>query len=250
MSVKHDAITMVDSDLARSVDLLCLDAGNTVIFLDHGAVSAVLAREGFTVAPEALVRAEGEAKRAIGTSESAPAIEGFSAHAGWSSMVRTMIERAGISREDSARCVRALWREHDEFNLWRRVPEGLREALDAVRAAGVRVCIVSNSEGKLGPLFDRLSLSHHFDHVIDSALVGVEKPDPRIFALALERFNVPASRALHLGDTVATDVDGARNAGIRTALIDPFGHYEGQFSELARVPDVASVALEILRLRE
>ena len=46
-----------------------------------------------------------------------------------------MIERAGVPREASERCVRALWREHDAFNLWRRVPEGLREALDDVRAA-------------------------------------------------------------------------------------------------------------------
>jgi putative hydrolase of the HAD superfamily len=130
------------------------------------------------------------------------------------------------------------------------VPEGLREALDALRGRGVRVCIVSNSEGKLAGLFDRLDLSSRFDWVIDSALVGVEKPDPRIFQLALDRFNVSAARTLHLGDTVATDVVGARNAGIRTALIDPFSHYVGQFEDVPRVSDVSSVAREILRLRE
>ncbi len=118
-----------------------------------------------------------------------------------------------------------------------------------MRARGVRVCIVSNSEGKLAELFDRLDLSSRFDHVIDSALVGVEKPDPAIFRMALDRLTVTAARALHLGDTVATDVVGARNAGIRTALIDPFAHYVGQFEDVPRVSDVASVVREILRLR-
>lgn len=241
----------IHPDLVREVDLLCLDAGNTVIFLDHAVVAEVLKSQGFDVAVPALIDAEGFAKRAIGTSEAAPAVAGFSpAHQLWAIVVRTMIERAGVAREHSERCVRALWAEHDVFNLWRRVPDGLRESLDALRAAGVRVCIVSNSEGKLASLFDKLDLSSRFDWVIDSALVGVEKPDPKIFQRALDRFNVSAARALHLGDTVATDVVGARNAGIRTALIDPFSHYVGQFEDVPRVSDVRSVAREILRLRK
>jgi HAD superfamily hydrolase (TIGR01549 family) len=240
----------MDPSLVREVDLLCLDAGNTVIFLDHAVVAEVLSAQGFSLSVPALVEAEGFAKRAIGTPDAAPAVDGFApAHALWAIVVRTMIEHAGVPRAESERCVRALWAEHDAFNLWRRVPEGLREALDQLRAAGVRVCIVSNSEGKLSGLFDRLSLSSRFDHVIDSALVGVEKPDPAIFRIALDRFAIPAERALHLGDTVATDVVGARNAGIRTALIDPFSHYVGQFEDVPRVSDVASVAAEILRFR-
>jgi putative hydrolase of the HAD superfamily len=240
----------IDPSLVRDVDLLCLDAGNTVIFLDHTVVAEVLATQGFSLTVPALVDAEGFAKRAIGTPNAAPAVEGFApAHVLWAIVVRTMIERAGVPRAESERCVRALWAEHDAFNLWRRVPEGLREALDQLRAAGVRVCIVSNSEGKLAALFDRLALSSRFDHVIDSALVRVEKPDPAIFRIALDRFEIAAERALHLGDTVATDVIGARNAGIRTALIDPFSHYVGQFEDVPRVADVASVAAEILRFR-
>lgn len=240
----------IHPDLVREVDLLCLDAGNTVIFLDHAVVAEILKTQGFDIEVTALVDAEGFAKRAIGTSDAAPTVAGFSpAHQLWAVVVRTMIERAGVPREQSERCVRALWAEHDVFNLWRRVPDGLREALDELRRHGVRVCIVSNSEGKLAGLFDRLDLSSRFDWVIDSALVGVEKPDPKIFQLALDRFDVSASRALHLGDTVATDVIGARNAGIRTALIDPFAHYVGQFEDVARVSDVSSVAREILRLR-
>ncbi|MDP3274990.1 MAG: HAD-IA family hydrolase [Deltaproteobacteria bacterium] len=238
---------MIAPSLVANVSLLCLDAGNTVIFLDHAVVSEVLLGEGFVCDIETLRRAEGEAKRALSDGTALAAVPGFSAHAGWSVMVRTMIERAGIPAQDSARCVRALWQEHDRLNLWRSVPEGLRESLCALRAAKVPVCIVSNSEGKLSPLFEALALSECFDAVIDSALVGVEKPDPAIFALALERFGVRKENALHLGDTVATDIVGAQRAGIRTALLDPFAHYEGMYPEVPRVADVRAVVLEIMR---
>ena len=56
--------------------------------------------------------------------------------------------------------------------------------------------------------------------------------EPKIFAMALERFGVGPERALHLGDTVATDVDGARSAGVRVGLIDPWAHYDGMLDDV------------------
>jgi putative hydrolase of the HAD superfamily len=115
-------------------------------------------------------------------------------------------------------------------------------ALDGARARGVKVAVISNSEGKLDGLFVDLGLRGHFDLVVDSALVGVEKPDPRIFAVALETLGVPADRALHLGDLYATDIVGARAAGLRCALVDPFEHYAGRHPGVPRVPGVVEVA--------
>lgn len=59
--------------------------------------------------------------------------------------------------------------------------------------------------------------------VIDSHVVGVEKPDPRIFELALSALDLPADRCVYVGDTVYFDVSGARNAGILPLHFDPFG---------------------------
>jgi putative hydrolase of the HAD superfamily len=59
--------------------------------------------------------------------------------------------------------------------------------------------------------------------VVDSAVAGFEKPDPRIFALALESLGVPAARAVHVGDTIFADVEGARAAGVRPLHLDPHG---------------------------
>lgn len=244
---------MVPEELIRDVALLCLDAGNTIVFLDHDAAAAIAQRHGFPIDPVSLQRAEGEAKRRLERSanDRAPPLPDPDVPPSWSSLVRTMVQLAGgLDLEASAVCTRVLWEEHRTFNLWRRVPDGLIEAVTALRHSGVPVCVVSNSEGKLHELFERLGIDKAFDLVIDSHVLGIEKPDPRIFQHALARFGVSPSSALHLGDVVAIDIVGARAAGMRAALIDPYGHYEGTHPDVPRVPGAAAVARAIVALRQ
>ena len=169
----------------------------------------------------------------------------------WGAFMATLVQIATeVDEARAAETARVLWAEHRRFNLWRKVPDGLIAALAELRARGVPVAVVSNSEGQLQTLFDNLGIGDAFDLVIDSHLVGVEKPDPRIFAPVLARFGVAAADALHLGDTFATDVVGARAAGLRVALIDPFAHYDGQYPDVARVDGVAAACRSIVaRLR-
>jgi putative hydrolase of the HAD superfamily len=151
-----------------------------------------------------------------------------------------------VDEARAADCARALWAEHRRFNLWRKVPDGLVAAVTELRARGVPVVVVSNSEGQLQTLFDNLGLGGAFDLVIDSHIVGVEKPDPRIFAPVVERFGVAPAQVLHLGDTWATDVVGARAAGLQVGLVDPFGHYDGQYPDVPRVDGVAAACRTIV----
>jgi putative hydrolase of the HAD superfamily len=236
--------------LIRGVDLLCLDAGNTVIFLDHGRVAELCEKEGFSTTAPALIRAEGVAKLAL---EQGETLSVAWSHAdvpevrGWSQTVATMLVGAGLALERVPPMLERLWREHQARNLWSLVPQGLAPAIDKMRATGVRAAVVSNSEGFLARILSDLGILGVFDLVIDSGVVGVEKPDPRIFVLALESLGVPPSRALHLGDNYATDVLGARAAGLRVALVDPFGHLEGRHPDVPRVagaPEVASLIAE------
>jgi len=125
---------------------------------------------------------------------------------------------------------------HDDFNFWRRVPAGVPEALDRARAAGMRLGIVSNSEGKLLSVLERVALAHRFDTVVDSHLEGVHKPDPEIFRRALERLHTAADQAVFAGDIPDVDLRGAAAAGIAAVLIDPKGLYAQ-----AGHPAVASV---------
>jgi FMN phosphatase YigB (HAD superfamily) len=235
--------------LVKDVDLLCLDAGNTVIFLDHARVAALLRESGFPVSPETLVRTEGEAKRLAETNGLVDIEWEFREKPGastWGKMVATIAGRAGFHRDDLPLFVAKAWRAHVEKNLWCKVPEGLGPALDAIRERGVKTAIISNSEGMLERLFKELGILGHFDTVVDSGIERIEKPDPRLFRVALDRFRIPRESALHLGDVYATDILGAQAAGIRCALIDPFGHYEGRHADIPRVPGVVAVAKAIL----
>lgn len=238
-------MTTIDPALLEGVELLSLDAGNTVIFLDHARLAEIAQRNGFTVDTSTLIRCEGEAKRAI-EDDTLCDVAWDAAHLPgarpWGAMVGTILHRAGAPAAMLPGLVTALWHEHVALNLWSLVPPGLGVALDAVRERGVRVAIVSNSEGMLDVLFARLGIAKHFDLVVDSGKAGVEKPDARIFRIAMDALGAAPSRTLHLGDTVATDIVGARNAFARFALIDPFGHAEGTHLDVPRVPGVVAVA--------
>jgi HAD superfamily hydrolase (TIGR01509 family) len=237
----------MDHALVRDVDLLCLDAGNTVIFLDHARLADLVAEVGHAVTAEVLVRTEGEAKR---LAESGGLVDvAWTCAIAWGKMVGTIATCAGLDPSRVPALLDAAWVVHEAKNLWCKVPEGLGDALDAVRARGVKVAIISNSEGMLDRLFRDLDILRHFDRVVDSGKVGVEKPDPRIFKIAMKEFGVPATRTLHLGDVFATDILGARAAGIRYGLIDPFGHYEGKHPDVPRVPGAVEVARAILTAR-
>jgi putative hydrolase of the HAD superfamily len=231
--------------LVRDVDLLCLDAGNTVVFLDHARLSALAAREGFAATPEALIAAEGQTKLALergGLPQVAWSGAAVPARRGWGATVGSILALAGLPRREVPRLLDALWPEHAARNLWSLVPPGLVDALGRARARGLRVAVISNSEGMLEALLRDVGLLGALDLVVDSGVVGIEKPDPRIFRIALDRFEVPPSRALHLGDIYATDVLGARAAGVRVALVDPYGHLAGTHPDVPRVPGAKEVA--------
>jgi HAD superfamily hydrolase (TIGR01509 family) len=233
------------NELLRGVRLLSLDAGNTVIFLDHARLAKLAARHGLQTTADALVRAEGAAKRRLpaGTmiKPEWAAIDEPGAR-GWGAMVATILVEAGLPEARAGEVVGDLWQEHVTKNLWSLVPPDLPAALDAMRARGVPVVLVSNSEGMLERLFRQLGIFAHFDLLLDSGIVGLEKPDPRFFQVALDHFQVPAADALHLGDIFGTDIVGARAAGMRSALVDPYGHYDGLHLDVPRVPGAAEVA--------
>jgi putative hydrolase of the HAD superfamily len=91
--------------------------------------------------------------------------------------------------------------------------------LDALRAQGIALVVVSNWDVSLHEVLARTGLSGRIDGVLTSAEVGFAKPRPEIFALALELAGATAGEALHVGDSGEEDVEGARGAGIRPVLL-------------------------------
>lgn len=94
------------------------------------------------------------------------------------------------------------------------------ECLQSLRTAGVRMAVVSNWDNSLHRTLRMFGLTEYFEHVVASLEEGVEKPEPRIFHIALERAGVAPGDALHVGDNPVDDWQGARNVGMRALLID------------------------------
>lgn len=125
-------------------------------------------------------------------------------------------------------------------------------ALDALLVAlpGARLGVITNGElGYQTAKLEQLGILDRFEHVIASAEVGVTKPDPRIFELAIERFatDAPVTSAVYVGDRLVTDAIGAARAGLVGVWLHRPGAPAGTEEE---ADDAASEVLEISGLAE
>ncbi len=108
---------------------------------------------------------------------------------------------------------------------WRLYP-GTLEVLKELKKQKVCVAIVSNWDSRLFRLCDEFGITGHVDFILASAIFGAAKPSRKIFDEALHRSGVPAERAVHIGDSLADDIAGARTVGMHSILIDHGGHYK------------------------
>ena len=135
-----------------------------------------------------------------------------------------------------------LFRPGRNDRLWNRRLPGRRQALERIRALGYRMVVVSNSDGSMARTVTRIGMDHLFDGLVDSTVVGFEKPDPRIFDAALELLGARPERTVHVGDLYAADVVGAWAAGVHAVLLDPFGDWpETKCPKVADLDELASL---------
>jgi putative hydrolase of the HAD superfamily len=92
--------------------------------------------------------------------------------------------------------------------------------LERLRQQGYRMAVISNWDLSLHRILDSLEISPFFERIIVSLEEGVEKPDPELFRVALDRLGVSPGDVVHVGDRQADDVEGAHAAGIRALLLD------------------------------
>jgi putative hydrolase of the HAD superfamily len=106
------------------------------------------------------------------------------------------------------------------------VEEDAISTLDALKGLGLRLGLVSNAGDAhdVDTLVDQHHLRSYFEQVIISALVGVRKPNPHIFKLALDHFKVAPDNTVMVGDTLGADILGARNARIASVWITRRAH--------------------------
>jgi putative hydrolase of the HAD superfamily len=205
------------------VETIFLDAGGVLVFPNWTRIGETFGRHGVEIDPRRLAAAEPIAKKRLDRTATIQASN--DASRGWL-YFNLILAEAGVDQTavtDAA--LDELHEYHRQANLWELVPDGVVEALTALRARGLRLTVVSNANGRLKHLFDRLSLAAHFDCLLDSCDEGVEKPDPRLFDIALERSGARRETTIHVGDLYHVDVVGARAAGLRGVLLDQAGLY-------------------------
>lgn len=201
---------------------LSLDAGGVLVRPNWRRIARVLASHGVAVVAERLPAIELEVMREIDSlayirsTNDADRIEDF---------FRRVLERVGVlaSSQPCGAAISELKRIHDAENLWEDVPEDVVPALERFKALGLKLVVLSNANGTVRSKLARLGLARWFEHVLDSGEEGIEKPDPRFFALGLQRAGAEPASTIHVGDVFNIDVVGARAAGIRAVLIDRGG---------------------------
>ncbi len=121
----------------------------------------------------------------------------------------------------------------------------VQPTLAALQAAGIRLGIVSNFDGRLVTVCEGLHIASYFQAIVMSGRAGYAKPDPRIFAAALGRLGVTAGDTVHVGDNEVEDAQGARAAGIRAVLIQ-----RDAVADAGKRPDSIRDLRELLRFTD
>ena len=193
--------------------VVTFDAGQTLVELDLDFLARRLAERGIDASPASLAAAAPAAWRRFDVLNAAGI-----GHP-WKQLMTTLL--AGAHVRDAEPLADWLWDEQPRVNLWRKPIAPVIELAKELVARGVRVGVLSNSEGGLRRLFEEIDLAREFHAIIDSGVVGVEKPDPRIFAHTLEQLGGRAEEAVHVGDSWTADIVGALGAGWRGAIYYP-----------------------------
>jgi putative hydrolase of the HAD superfamily len=137
----------------------------------------------------------------------------------WRDFVRRVIGSAGGHRVgDFDGFFETLYEHYTQGRVWECFPD-VPPALNALRARGCKLAVVSNFDSRLPRILREVGLWDQMDAVVYSSEAGSAKPDPVIFKKALAQLGVSAERAIHVGDNPRADIGGATAAGIGGLLI-------------------------------
>lgn len=204
-----------------SIEAVLFDAGGVLILPDPEAFRRALAPFGVKPDDETCRRAHYEGMR------EADRIGG----AKWPIVDRVVAQVTGVAEhliEDALGAIHSVYRSPWVTSF------GSAECIVALMAAGKRTGVISNASGEMELMLRELRICcvaveegsevdlALVECIIDSTVVGIEKPDPRIFHIALEKIGLDPGRCAYIGDTVVFDVNGARAAGLRPIHLDPY----------------------------
>jgi len=217
----------------NGVSAILLDAGGVLLFPEPDRVLPPLRAAGFSPDLATLERAHYQAMAIQDAAALPPTQDTW-----WREYLLTYIASCGVPEEQCEAL--AVQVDHGVRGYsWAHVGIGAIDGLRAVAALGLPMGVVSNSDGTVESDLRRLGICYapeapddprvppatpEITVVIDSAVVGVAKPDPAIFYIALNALHVPpGGTVLHVGDSLRYDVAGALAAGLQPVHLDPYG---------------------------
>jgi putative hydrolase of the HAD superfamily len=217
-----------------------LDVGGIFLVPEHARILGAFSRAGLTPTVD-LDRAHYEGALSF------PMADEFEWAPAWKSYLDGYITACGVADEFREDVHLHLDSEFADAALWIRELPGARDGLRALAATGVRLGIISNADGLIGQRLAELEILQvgpgpgvQVECVIDSGNVGVMKPDPRIFHLALDAMDLTPEAAWYVGDMAGIDVVGARKAGLWPILMDPFSlHLAADYDRTGSLTELA-----------
>lgn len=169
---------------------------------------------------------------AAGSGVEQPSLSAEDSHRYWTFLYKQFLAEVGIEDDGLAERLYEVFSSSASYKLF----DDVVPALTALEDEGYRLGLISNFEGWLEKMLVELEIGHRFAIAVISGLEGVEKPDPEIYRIALEKAGVDGARAAHVGDSPTTDVAPATEAGITAILLDRHGRY----------PDTSGVSIASL----
>jgi len=214
-------------------DAVLFDAGGVLVLPDPTVLGPLLAPFGGDPSIDVHCRAHYYAM-----ANKSRAIAG---EADWHEYDLAYVESIGVAPDEREHAAMVLGATRSAY-LWRwPIPESMA-ALAELAAAGVPMGVVSNASGQIEMQLGRSGICQVGEGacmsvlcIIDSHVVGVAKPDPRIFEHALPCFpGIEPERIVYVGDSVTMDIGGASAAGLHAILIDPYDDHAGAEFERIR----------------
>jgi putative hydrolase of the HAD superfamily len=143
----------------------------------------------------------------------------------WRGVYDHFLTEVGAPRSEHDHLFERLYARFTDLATYRLHPDAL-PLLNRLRGTDLTLGLISNFEAWLERLLDALEVAQYFDVTVISGIEGVEKPDPQIFRIALERSGVAPEHSVYVGDHPFFDVEAARDAGMVPVLIDRRGRHQ------------------------
>jgi HAD superfamily hydrolase (TIGR01662 family) len=215
--------------MGKPVRAIFMDAGYTLLFPQVEKLAQDLEGAGFPARAEHFHQAERAGKKKLDEILWPQIREGCvprtSNHVFWEFYLHALMELLEVPAETRTAALERVIARFRDTRTWSKVQPDTVPTLKKLRSAGYYLAVISNSDGTVTGELQRAGLDEYLEFVIDSSVVGVEKPHPEIFEMALERAGIAPEEAIYVGDTYPTDVGGAELAGLRGILIDRVGAY-------------------------